>query len=402
MKYTIHFLSCLLLLFSASQSISAQKKIDLKRINEFYHVPNQNTNRLVAVRGIFGKEDLEYHYNERNNIIRMDHFQTNDENGPRDLVSYELYLYNDKGQCWQIETYDYRKGFTDLVVSKRDVFDYNDKGQVTLYTRWYNLNTEASDTTLVEDRKIEIQYTAEGLPSKAHVRFRDNRSFEWYDSFDITLDYNERGQLYKRISELPQGIVEKEEITFDEKGQYMKKFTLTSAANGVKEWIYTPDDKGNLVSFGTSDFPTECKYVLNQKAEETFYPQPHLATLILNGIRDFNFLEIPLLYNSSLEAVESCELVDSEGATSGGKFIYEENKPTYILPIYNTTKCALTYAADSWVVEGAEYTVQLYSLDGHCLLTTEPSNNCATIYKNGLPKGQYLIKVGSEIFKVVR
>lgn len=401
MNYTRNILSSLLVILAATLSLTAQKVTDLKQISNFYHVPNSATHRLSAIQGIYGYEDLEYHYDGHNNLIRMDHYQTDTISKSKELVSYEKYLYNDKGQCWQRETYDYRKDWPDLVVSKRDIFVYNDKGQLTQYTRWYNLNTVASDTTLVEDRKISIQYTESGLPSKAHVKFLDPRNFSWYDSFDITLEYNDRGQLCKRTSIVDDKLYEAEEITFDAQGRYMVGLALTSE-NGLTEWIYSPDDKGNLVNTGTSDFPIDWTFVAGQKAEETYYPLPNLSGLLLDGLRNYTLREMPLLYNSSPEAVASSRGNDAEGEYDGGKFVYETNKPTYVEPVYTTERCTLSSGADSWTVSGTERAVQLYTLEGHCLQVVEPVAGVATISTATLPAGSYLIKAGAQTFKVVR
>lgn len=401
MNYIRHILSSLLIILATTLSLTAQKVVDLKQISNFYHVPNSATHRLSAIQGIYGYEDLEYLYDEHNNIIRMNHFQTDVNTQDKNLVSYELYLYNDKGQCWQRETYAYRKDWTDLVVSKRDIFVYNDKGQLTQYTRWFNHNTVASDTTLVEDRKISIQYTESGLPSKAHVKFLDPRDFSWFDSFDITLEYNDRGQLCKRISMLEDKVYETEEITFDAQGRYMLSLALTSE-NGLTEWIYSPDDKGNLVNTGTSDFLRNWTFVAGQKAEETYYPLPNLSDLMLNGLRDYTLLEMPLLYNSSLEAVASSKGIDNQGEYDGGTFVYEANKPTYVESVYTTERCSLFGGADSWTVRGTESAVQLYTLEGNCLQVVEPVAGVATISTATLPAGSYLIKAGAQTFKVVR
>ena len=396
MNYTKQAFTYLLLLLTTTLSLTAQRVTDPTAFNAFYHVPNSYTHRLSAVKAIFGYEDLEYFYDNRNNLMRMDHYQTDETSGKRQLVSYDRYLYNKHGQCEQIETYDFRKDNPGLVVSKREFFDYNSKGQVTLYTRWYNHNTVATDTTLVADQKITIEYTESGLPNKAHVRFLDPRNFEWYESFDISLECNARGQLYKRVSKYPDGgTFEEEEITFDKDGRYITSLKLTAEDGKVTEWLYPVDNDGNLTSLGTSDFPMTFSFVSGQAAEKTFYPQPHLATLLLYGMKNYTFLNIPLLYNPSKEAVEA-------DVTNGGNFIYENNKPTAVESLQSSPECTLACDANSWIVYGATVTTLLYDLEGHCLQLVEPIENTAVVHKALLPEGSYLIKSGSQVFKVIR
>lgn len=396
MNYIKNILPSLLLLFTTFLSLTAQRVTDPTRLGNFYQVPNSDTKRLSAVQGLFNNEDIEYLYDDNNKIIRTNHYLTDDISGNRELDSYQLYLYNKQGQCWQIETYAYRKDNLNMVVSIRDVFEYNDKGQVTLYARWNNLNTLATDTTLVQDQKITIQYSESGLPNKAHICFLDPQDFEWYDAFDITLEYNERGQLYKRTALHPDGgRYEEEEITFDKDGRYMSVLTLKSENNEDAEWLFTPDDKGNLTSLGSKDFIFEFQFVTDQKAAETFYPEPSLPYLLLQGFRNYTLCNIPLLYNPSKEAV-------GKDLTNGGTFVYEENKPTYVEPIYTLAPCTITSDDHSWTIYGAETTVQLYTLAGECLQLVEPTESVAIIHMMTLPKGCYLIKVGRQTFKVSR
>ena len=133
---------------------------DLKTLSDFYHVPDQASYRLSKVIGVFGDQDIEFEYNAHNDITRCSYFETDTITGRRNSGLYLDYLYNDKHQCIQKVEYGERAGFPDLVVARRFCYEYNDKGQMTHFVRWNNLNTNPADTSLVEDYKLDIEYTA--------------------------------------------------------------------------------------------------------------------------------------------------------------------------------------------------------------------------------------------------
>ena len=56
----------------------------------------------------------------------------------------------------------------------------------------------------------------------------------------------------------------------------------------------------------------------------------------------------------------------------------------------------------SWTITNATTTVALYNLQGQCLQVVEPIEGVVAISTATLPAGFYLIKAGSQTFKVVR
>lgn len=381
-----------LLLLSIISSLTAQMmQTDPKSFSNFYHVPDQVTHRLAKVTGFNEKEDFIYQYNGHNDLVRV---ETRQEGK---LVSYDEYLYNNKQQCIEIATYSFRASYTEMVRSLRECFEYNDKGQLTNYIRWNNHNTAPEDTTLVKDQIISIQYTEEGLPSRAHVKFLDPQDFQMYDSFDITLEYNQKGQLYKRIANYPdnQGLFEQEEITFDPSGEYMAILSYTDEKQELIEWQYSRDDKGNISNLGRAGFIFEFEFVPGQSAAQTFYPRFNLGKLFLYGFRNYSYLSIPQLYNGSKEAV-------AKHVTGEGLFFYEENRPLSITPLAPATQCQLQSDATAWTITGASTIAILYDLQGACLQSITPAEGVASINKTNLPAGRYIIQSGSQTFKVTR
>lgn len=393
MKKSLQLLLSAFVLIGTWGSLSAQMmETNPKTFSNFYHVPNVVTHRLQKVSGFNDNEDFVYHYNGHNDLIRVDHFQEGN------LVTYYNYIYNDKKQCTEIEQFSTRASFDEPVKSMRECFEYGDNGELYRYVRWFNHNTDPQDLTLVEDQIITIQYNKEGLPSTAHVRFLDPQSFELYDSFDISLEYNAKGQLFRRLANYPdgQGLFENEVITFDDKGEYMEMLTLTNEQQEITEWQFTRDDKtGNVLNLGRAGFIFQFEFVPGQAAAKTFYPRENLAKLFLYGFRNYTYLSIPLLYNGSKEAV-------AKHITQNGTFIYEENKPTSIDVVTASTGSNLQSTHDAWIISEASSPVMLYSLEGSCLQVVTPRNGVATISKVSLAEGNYIIKSDSKVFKVIR
>lgn len=399
MKALHRTLSLLFLLLGSSILLSAQMlENNLKNLSDFYHVPDQATYRLSKMIGVFGNQDIEFEYNGHNDITRCSYFETDTITGQRNSGLYLDYLYNDKHQCIQQVEYGERQGFDDLVIARRYCYTYNDQGQMTLFVRWNNLNTTPEDTTLVEDYKLNIEYSAEGLPSKATIHFLDPNVFEWGEGFTTTLEYNKRGQLYKRTAVNADGSpFESEEITFDAEGRYMLGLSYLKAGNELVETIFEYDDKGNLASLGGGGFIYQFTFTTGQPAAKTYYPLPTLARLFIYGFKNYNLeaLTYPLLYNGSKEAVAT-------DATDGGTFVYESNKPLGLEPLATPSQSHLLCDDMSWTITNATTAVALYDLQGQCLQVVEPVASVATISTATLPAGSYLIKAGSQTFKVVR
>ena len=396
----LHRTLCLLyLLLGSTILLSAQMlENNLKALSDFYHVPDQATYRLSKVVGAFGDQDIEFEYNAHNDITRCSYFETDTITGQRKAGLYLDYLYNDKHQCIEQVEYGERSGFDDLVIARRYCYTYNDQGQMTLFVRWNNLNTSPEDTTLVEDYKLSIEYSAEGLPSKATVHFLDPNAFEWYEGFTTTLEYNKRGQLYKRTAVNPDGSpFESEEITFDAEGRYMLGLSYLKAGSDLVETVLDYDDKGNLAALGSGGFIYQFTFKTEQPAAKTYYPLPTLARLFLYGFKNYNLeaLNYPLLYNGSKDAVAT-------DVDSGGTFVYESNKPLGLDPLATPSQSHLVCDDMSWTITNAMTAVALYDLQGQCLQVVEPIEGVAAISTATLPAGSYLIKAGSQTFKVVR
>ena len=396
----LHRTLCLLyLLLGSTILLSAQMlENNLKALSDFYHVPDQATYRLSKVVGVFGDQDIEFEYNAHNDITRCSYFETDTITRQRKAGLYLDYLYNDKHQCIEQVEYGERSGFDDLVIARRYCYTYNDQGQMTLFVRWNNLNTNPQDTTLVEDYKLNIEYSAEGLPSKATVHFLDPNAFEWYEGFTTTLEYNKRGQLYKRTAVNPDGSpFESEEITFDADGRYMLGLSYLKAGSDLVETVLDYDDKGNLAALGGGGFIYQFTFKTEQPATKTYYPLPTLARLFLYGFKNYNLeaLNYPLLYNGSKDAVAT-------DVSSGGTFVYESNKSLGLEPLATPSQSHLVCDDMSWTITNAMTAVALYDLQGQCLQVVEPVAGVATISTTTLPAGSYLIKAGSQTFKVVR
>lgn len=371
---------------------------NLKALSDFYHVPDQASYRLSKVIGVFGNEGIEFEYNAHNDITRCSYFETDTITGQRNSGLYIDYLYNDKHQCIEQVEYGERKGFDDLVVARRYCYTYNDQGQMTLFVRWNNLNTNPQDTALVEDYKLNIEYSAEGLPSKATIHFLDPNAFEWSEGFTTTLEYNKRGQLYKRTAVNADGSpFESEEITFDADGRYMLGLSYLKAGSDLVETVFDYDDNGNLATLGGGGFIYQFTFTTGQPAAKTYYPLPTLARLFLYGFKNYNLeaLSYPLLYNGSKDAVAT-------DVSSGGTFVYESNKSLGLEPLATPSQSHLVCDDMSWTITNAMTAVALYDLQGQCLQVVEPVAGVATISTTTLPAGSYLIKAGSQTFKVVR
>lgn len=396
----LHRTLCLLyLLLGSSILLSAQMlENNLKALSDFYHVPDQASYRLSKVIGVFGNEGIEFEYNAHNDITRCSYFETDTITGQRNSGLYIDYLYNDKHQCIEQVEYGERKGFDDLVVARRYCYTYNDQGQMTLFVRWNNLNTNPQDTALVEDYKLNIEYSAEGLPSKATIHFLDPNAFEWSEGFTTTLEYNKRGQLYKRTAVNADGSpFESEEITFDADGRYMLGLSYLKAGSDLVETVFDYDDNGNLATLGGGGFIYQFTFTTGQPAAKTYYPLPTLARLFLYGFKNYNLeaLSYPLLYNGSKDAVAT-------DVSNGGTFVYESNKPLALEPLATPSQSHLVCDDMSWTITNATTTVALYDLQGQCLQVVEPIEGVAAISIATLPAGSYLIKAGSQTFKVVR
>ena len=135
----------------------------------------------------------------------------------------------------------------------------------------------------------------------------------------------------------------------------------------------------------------------SQPAAKSYYPLPTLADLFLYGFKNYTIemLSYPLLYNGSQEAVAT-------DATNGGTFVYESNKPLGLEPLATPSQSRLVCDDMSWTITNATTAVALYDLQGQCLQVVEPIEGVATISTAPLPAGSYLIKAGSQTFKVVR
>ena len=396
----LHKILCLLYVLAGSTILLSAQMLEnnLKNLSDFYHVPDQATFRLSAVTGVFGNQGIEFQYNDHNDIARCSYVEIDTTSGQRSVGTYLDYLYNDKHQCIEKVEYGERNGFDDLVIARRYCYTYNDQGQMTRFERWNNLNTNPEDTTLVEDYRLNIEYTAEGLPSKATIHFLDPEAFEWYEGFTTTLEYNKRGQLYKRTAVNADGSpFESEEITFDADGKYMLGLSYLKAGSELVETVFDYDDKGNLAALGSGGFIYQFTFKTGQPAAKTYYPLSTLADLFIYGIKNYNLeaLSYPLLYNGSKEAVAT-------DVTNGGTFVYESNKPLGLEPLATPSQSHLLCDDMSWTITNATTAVALYDLQGQCLQVVEPVASVATISTATLPAGSYLIKAGSQTFKVVR
>ena len=122
-----------------------------------------------------------------------------------------------------------------------------------------------------------------------------------------------------------------------------------------------------------------------------------MARLFLYGFKNYNLeaLNYPLLYNGSKDAVAT-------DVDSGGTFVYESNKPLGLEPLATPSQSHLVCDDMSWTITNAMTAVALYDLQGQCLQVVEPIEGVATISTATLPAGSYLIKAGSQTFKVVR
>lgn len=371
---------------------------NLKTLSNFYHVPDQASYRLSKVIGVFGNQDIEFEYNAHNDITRCSYFETDTITGQRSSGLYLDYLYNDKHQCIQKVEYGERAGFPELVIARRFCYKYNDKGQMTHFVRWNNLNTNPADTSLVEDYKLDIEYTAEGLPSKGVVHFVDPNSFEWYEGFTTTLEYNEKGQLYKRTAVNADGTpFESEEITFDSEGKYMILLSYLKQGTELIEWTFDYDKDGNVSALGSEGFIYQFSFMTSQPASKSYYPLPTLADLFLYGFKNYTIetLSYPLLYNGSKDAVAT-------DATNGGTFVYETSKPLGLEPLATPSQSHLVCDDMSWTITNATTAVALYDFQGQCLQVIAPLEGVVTIKTATLPVGTYLIKAGSQTFKVIR
>ena len=371
---------------------------NLKTLSNFYHVPDQASYRLSKVIGVFGDQDIEFEYNAHNDITRCSYFETDTITGQRRSGLYLDYLYNDKHQCIQKVEYGERAGFPELVIARRFCYKYNDKGQMTHFVRWNNLNTNPADTSLVEDYKLDIEYTAEGLPSKGVVHFIDPNSFEWYEGFTTTLEYNEKGQLYKRTAVNADGTpFESEEITFDSEGKYMILLSYLKQGTELIEWTFDYDKDGNVSALGSEGFIFQFSFMTSQPATKSYYPLPTLADLFLYGFKNYTIetLSYPLLYNGSKDAVAT-------DTTNGGTFVYETSKPLGLEPLATPSQSQLVYDDMNWTITNATTAVALYDLQGQCLQVIEPLKGVVAIKTATLPVGTYLIKAGSQTFKVIR
>ena len=163
------------------------------------------------------------------------------------------------------------------------------------------------------------------------------------------------------------------------------------------EWTFDYDKDGNVSALGSEGFIYQFSFMTSQPASKSYYPLPTLADLFLYGFKNYTIetLSYPLLYNGSKDAVAT-------DATNGGTFVYETSKPLGLEPLATPSQSQLVYDDMSWTITNATTAVALYDLQGQCLQVIDPLEGVVAIKTATLPVGTYLIKAGSQTFKVIR
>lgn len=374
-----------------------RKKLDLAAMTNFSRANDAQQFRVKSVTGVYGNDEI-YTYGSHNEITRVDLYLQD----PKVQMGYREYEYDDKSLCKEIKHYAIRAENEGFVLDQREVYTYDDKGRLTHFSRWTNHNADPKDLELTEDEQAEILYDATGRLSGSKMKFLDPQTFKFYDGFEIKLEYNDRGQLYKRTSSYPDGATyEEEEYTFDQSGQYIKSLTFNKYSMGTEEivWEYSVDAAGNVAVLGRPAFIFEYKFLTDQSAAETFYPMPDIRTLCLQGFRDYTFHSQPLLYNASGNALD-------RSITSGAHFEYERNYPTSVECPYAPSQGRLqvSTSATAWHVTTGEeqQPILLYTHEGILVRTSRAVDGVAVIDFTSLPAGAYLIVQGQEAVKVMR
>lgn len=378
-----------------------RKKTDLAAMTHFSRANDAQQFRVKSVTGVYGNDEI-YTYGSHNEITRVDLYLQD----PKVQMGYREYEYDDKSLCKEIKHYAIRAENEGFVLDQREVYTYDDKGRLAHYARWTNHNADPKDLELTEDEKMEILYDATGRLSGSKVQLLAPQTFKFYDGFVIKLEYNDRGQLYKRTSSYPDGaIYEEEEYTFDQSGHYIKSLSYTSySSGGAVEpkpivWEYSVNAAGNVSVLGRPAFIFEYKFLSDQSASETFYPMPDIRALCLYGLRDYTFHSQPLLYNPSGNALE-------RSITSGAHFEYERNYPTSVECPYAPSQGRLqvSTSATAWHVTTGEelQPILLYTHEGILVRSSRAVDGVAVIDFTSLPAGAYLIVQGQETVKVMR
>lgn len=214
------------------------KQVDSVKYDKHGYVTELNTYDMESGR-IIG---IKRHFYKNGLISRIEHYSRSTSAGLSTLMTVrENFTYDEQHRRLTLfETFMIDVNDTELIPKERFSYEYNDKQQLV--------------------HAFASAYTGPG----------------WQRARTYTYVYNEDGSLKKATMNKPdqETLIESFEYFYDGNKRLIKQIRTyadeTGKVTDVEEVPYKYDEHGNIIFFGTPDFPYTFGYDLNLKREETF------------------------------------------------------------------------------------------------------------------------------------
>ena len=397
------------LLLGASSIAGAWAQHAVKR--EYFCDPAKYQYRLKSYKH-YGQL-FTYNYDEKGYVKSLE--VTNDDGS---LESRTLFYYDEKGYFVRLDDYGRPRIATGEfdIVSRRNDYTRNELGQVVTFSIYQLLGENQDDETLTKTMEGKFTYNEKGLERDAIFTAGIEGTAKWAPFRKCKVVYDAQDRIIKldQVAYPEEGEKLMDEVfEYNDRGQITKLGYNSYTGNRNGELIFKYDNQGNLLESGDPDFPVTYTYENKSlKCEKVFFPIPPIARSLYYEFRNnlIFSLGFPFFYTlpTTAPTKEVMKMAgdDSEDEDEDeGMFVYETVPMSNVLiPIVeNNLKPTIAGGCLS-VVLPSDLVGQAYYLcnaEGVLLQGGIISSEDLALEVSDLPHGTYLLKVGSQIAKIL-